>query len=110
MAIKNIRWAEISSASRNCLTALGAIAAGAWFWNQSQWWAIAAGAAVVALTWWVCYRLAVAFAARRQHRFDRERPRARYERIRRPGKRAVASWANFVDDVRFEKAAQRAGW
>jgi hypothetical protein len=106
--MKNIRGPEILTATRNCLTAIGAIAAGAWFANQSEWWAIASGVSVVVLTWWACYRLAVAVAARRGRQELRRVGRVQ-ERMRRPGKRAVASWAHFVDDVRYEKQANRAG-
>lgn len=104
--MKNIRWAEILTATRNSLTALGAIGVGAWFASQAgNWWAIASGVSVVVLTWWACYRLAVVVAIRRA-----PAPPMRYARIRRPGKRAVASWKHFIDDVRDEKAARQAGW
>jgi hypothetical protein len=107
--MKNIRWPEILTATRNCLTAIGAAVLGAWFASKPAAWPLAAGLATLALVWWGCYSLAVAVAARRGRRELRRVGRVQ-ERMRRPGKRAVASWAHFVEDVRYEKQANRAGW
>ena len=103
--LHRIRWAEILSATRNCLTLLGAIVLGAWFATKPAAWPLAAGLSALVLAWWACYRLAVVIVIRRT-----PAPPMRYARIRRPGKRAVASWANFVADVRAEKASRQAGW
>lgn len=100
-----MKWRAIYLATRNLFIAVGMIAIGVWFPNQ-DWNLGIISAVLVAFIWWMFYRIACStkevISEKRFHRVHRER-------IRKPGKRAVASWARLVRDIEEEKEEKRAG-